>query len=133
MRGKKFILRAEERGEDIFAAFDMALDKLQRQIERYKGKLQRSRNRGDGKSLGTVIAEEAEAEETELETEAEGPVIARRKKFTLTPMDEFEAIEHMQLLGHEDFFVFFNFTSDSVNVIYRRRDGTYGLIEPELG
>jgi putative sigma-54 modulation protein len=48
-------------------------------------------------------------------------------------MDELEAIEHMQLLGHEDFFVFFNFTSDSVNVIYRRRDGTYGLIEPELG
>lgn len=132
VRGKKFILRAEERAEDIFAAFDMALDKLQRQIERYKGKLQRSRNRGDGKSLGTVIAEEAE-EDTESQMETEGPVIARRKKFALTPMDELEAIEHMQLLGHEDFFVFFNFASDSVNVIYRRRDGTYGLIEPELG
>jgi putative sigma-54 modulation protein len=133
VRGKKFILRAEERAEDIFAAFDMALDKLQRQIERYKGKLQRNRNRGDGKSLGTVIAEKAEEEETELERETEGAVIARRKKFTLTPMDELEAIEHMQLLGHEDFFVFFNSASDSVNVIYRRRDGTYGLIEPELG
>jgi putative sigma-54 modulation protein len=131
VRGKKFILRAEERAEDIFAAFDMALDKMQRQMERYKGKHFSSRVRGDGKTLGSMIADE-EAEE-ELEVETDEPVIARRKKFTLTPMDEIEAIEHMQLLGHEDFFVFFNFNTDSVNVIYRRRDGTYGLIEPELG
>ena len=130
VRGKKIILRAEERSEDIFAAFDMALDKMQRQMERYKGKQTHSRNRGDGKTLGTVIAEE---EEVADQPEPEAPVIARRKKFTLMPMDENEAIEHMQLLGHEDFFVFFNFNTDSVNVIYRRRDGTYGLIEPELG
>jgi len=129
VRGKKFILRAEERAEDIFAAFDMAMDKLQRQMERYKGK-HRGRNRGDGKTLGSIIAEE---ETEDLPVESEEPVIARRKKFTLTPMDEVEAIEHMQLLGHDDFFVFFNFNTDSVNVIYRRRDGTYGLIEPELG
>ena len=129
VRGKKLVLRAEERSEDIFAAFDMALDKMQRQMERYKGKV-RGRSRGNAKSLGIVIADD---EEAESQPESEGPVIARRKKFALTPMDELEAIEHMQLLGHEDFFVFFNFNTDSVNVIYRRRDGTYGLIEPELG
>jgi putative sigma-54 modulation protein len=63
----------------------------------------------------------------------EAPQIVRRKKFMLTPMDEEEAIEHMNLLGHDNFFVFYNFNTDSVNVVYKRRDGTYGLIEPELG
>ena len=130
VHGKGFLLRTEERGEEIHAAFDAALDKMQRQMERYKGKRSKSRNRGDGKTLGTVMAEE---EDTEAQPEADMPVIVRRKKFALTPMDENEAIEHMQLLGHEAFFVFFNFNTDSVNVIYRRRDGTYGLIEPELG
>ncbi|HUF38378.1 MAG TPA: ribosome-associated translation inhibitor RaiA [Anaerolineales bacterium] len=130
VRGKKFVLRAEERAEDIFAAFDMALDKMQRQMERYKGKQLRSRTRGDGKTLGEMIAEE---EAPEPAAESDAPVIARRKKFALTPMDEIEAIEHMQLLGHEDFFIFYNFNTESVNVIYRRRDGSYGLIEPELG
>ncbi len=128
VRGKKFILRAEERAEDIFAAFDMALEKMQRQMERYKGK--RMRGRGDGKSLGDLIADEEEGGEHE---ENELPEIARRKRFALTPMDEAEAIEQMELLGHENFFIFYNFETDSINVIYKRRDGTLGLIEPELG
>jgi putative sigma-54 modulation protein len=126
VRGKKFVLRAEERAEDIFVAFDQAVDKMQRQMERYKGK--RNRGRGDGKSFGEVISE---AEDPDL-PEEEGPVIVRRKKFVLTPMDEMEAIEQMELLGHENFFIFFNFNTESVNVVYRRRDGTYGMIEPEL-
>jgi putative sigma-54 modulation protein len=63
----------------------------------------------------------------------EAPEIIRRKKFTLIPMDEREAIEQSQLLGHEDFFVFFNVNSNSVNVLYTRRDGTLGLIETEVG
>jgi putative sigma-54 modulation protein len=127
VRGKGFILRSEERGDDIFNALDEALDKMQRRIERYKGK--HYRGRGDGRSAAEVApAAPAEEESSEL-----GPVIARRKRFTLLPMDEMEALEQMSLLGHENFFVFYNVNSNSVNVLYRRRDGSYGLIEPTLG
>lgn len=127
IRGKGFILRSEERADDIFAALDTALDKMQRRIERYKGK--RYRGRGDGKSVAEIFTPPAVEEETgEL-----GPVIARRKRFLLAPMDEQEAIEQMQLLGHENFFLFFNANTNAVNVLYRRRDGNYGLLEPELG
>jgi putative sigma-54 modulation protein len=127
VRGKGFILRAEERSDDMFAALDTALDKLQRQIERFKGK--RERGRGDGRSVGEVVQEAISEEETEVET----PVIARRKQFVLTPMDEYEALEQMRLLGHDNFFVFYNAGTSKVNVLYRRRDGTYGLIDPEVG
>lgn len=126
VRGKGFILRSEERGDDIFATVDTAVEKMQRRIERYKGK--HFRGRGDGKSA----AEVAPAPEKE-EEEAGEPVIVRRKRFLITPMDEMEAIEQMQMLGHENFFVFFNAATNSMNVLYRRRDGTYGLIEPEIG
>ncbi|MBN1146825.1 MAG: ribosome-associated translation inhibitor RaiA [Anaerolineales bacterium] len=127
VRGKGFILRSEERADDIFAALDVAVDKMQRQIERYKGK--RYRGRGDGRSAADFV----EPIEEEEESGELGPVIARRKRFLLTPMDELEAIEQMSLLGHESFFVFFNINTNSINVLYRRRDGAYGLIEPEIG
>lgn len=127
IRGKGFILRSEERSDDIFSALDTALDKMQRRIERYKGK--RFRGRGDGRSTADLALEAQEDEEsTEL-----GPVIARRKRFELVPMDELEALEQMALLGHETFFVFFNASSNEINVLYKRRDGTYGLIEPDMG
>jgi putative sigma-54 modulation protein len=127
VRGKGFILRSEERADDIFSAFDTALEKMQRRIERYKGK--RNRGRGDGRSAAEVVPEEIyEDESNEL-----GPVIARRKRFFLVPMSEFEALEQMDLLGHELFFVFYNANTNAVNVLYKRRDGTYGLIEPEVG
>ncbi len=126
LRGKGYTLRTEVGADDIFAAFDSALDKMQRQIERYKGK--RSRGRGDGTPASEVI------EEAPVAVEAEDmPVIARRKKFTLVPMDEMEAIEQMTLLGHENFFIFYNANSNSINVLYRRRDGTLGLIDPIVG
>lgn len=126
VRGKGFILRSEERADDIFAAIDTALDKMQRQIERFKGKRLRGR---DGKSAAEVTAEPApEEESSEL-----GPVIARRKTFRLSPMDELEALDQMMLLGHENFFLFYNANTNSINVLYRRRDGTYGLIEPVIG
>jgi putative sigma-54 modulation protein len=127
VRGKGFILRSEERADDMFAALDMALEKLERQILRFKGK--RQRGRGDGKSAAEVAPVAVEEEEEE----EEGPVIARRKQFRLSPMNEYEAIEQMLLLGHENFFIFYNADTNAVNVLYRRRDGTYGLIEPEIG
>ncbi len=130
LHGKKILLRAEERSEDIYIAFDAALDKIQRRIERFKGK--RYRGKGDRTSLGEAAMEMMEEEmAAEFEADVE-PEIARRKKFILFPMDEYEAVEQMKLLGHENFFIFFNMETNSVNVLYTRRDGTYGLIETEM-
>lgn len=126
IRGRGFILRSEERGDDIFTAFDTALDKMQRRIERFKGK--RNHGRGDGRSAADLVAPPIVDEEPEEEMH----VIVRRKRFPLVPMDENEALEQMSLLGHESFFVFYNANSSQVNILYRRRDGTYGLIEPEV-
>lgn len=125
VRGKGVLLRAEERTDDIFAAFDTALERIGRQIERYKGR--RNRGRGDGRSLADVSDEAAEPEPNEGAEE-----ISRRKAFRLTPMDELEAIEQMHLLGHDDFFVFLNAATQKVNVLYRRRNGTLGLIETDV-
>jgi len=127
VHGRGFILRSEERAENILSALDAAFDKIQRRIERYKGKHQRGRGRGE-----TDAAEVPTDIETEERDEL-APVIVRRKRFMLVPMDEMEAIEQMSLLGHESFFVFYNVNTNSMNVLYRRRDGTFGLIEPEVG
>jgi putative sigma-54 modulation protein len=127
VRGKGMLLRAENRADDIYAAFDQTLDKIERQAERYKGK--HWRTRGDGRSAAQVALD---APSTEPDTGELGPAIVRRKHFPLTPMDEGEAIEQMILLSHEDFFVFMNSTTGHVNVLYRRRDGALGLIEPEI-
>lgn len=126
IRGRGYILRTEERSDDIFTAVDLALEKMQRKIERFKGK--RVRGRGDGTPTSEIVPEApVPAEEEEF------PLIARRKTFALVPMDEVEALEQMSRLGHENFFVFFNINNNKINVLYRRRDGSYGLIEPTIG
>lgn len=128
VHGKGFILRSEERADDIHAAFDTALDKVQRQIDRYKGK--HYRGRGDGRSAAEVVNDE----ETPVDETGELlPLIARRKKFIVLPMTEDEAVEQMRLLGHDNFFIFFNAEQNSIQVLYRRRNGSYGLIEPVVG
>jgi len=127
LRGKGFILRSEERSDSIFSAVDATLDKMRRQIRRYKGK--RDWGRGDGQT----IAEAIDVQIPEDERREEEPVIVRRKRFMLAPMDELEAVEQMKLLGHENFFVFYNANTSEFNVLYRRRDGTYGIIIPEIG
>jgi len=126
IRGKGFILRVEERADSIDAAIDKSVDKMSRQIERFKGK--HWDHRAEGAALQAIEAVSEEAEEEE-----EQPVIVRRKSFVLIPMSEEEALEEMQLLGHEEFFVFFNSTTKKVNVLYKRRDGTFGLIDPIIG
>ncbi|HSM23933.1 MAG TPA: ribosome-associated translation inhibitor RaiA [Anaerolineaceae bacterium] len=126
IRGKGYILRTEERADDIFAAIDEATEKMQRQITRLKGK--RQRGRGTGMPLSELASELPEFDEAE-----ELPEITRRKTFALIPMDELEAIEQMKMLGHEDFFVFYNMNTESINILYHRRDGGYGIIEPQLG
>jgi putative sigma-54 modulation protein len=123
VQGKGFILRAEERSADITNALNLAVDTLQRRITRYKEK--RNQRWKQGKELNQV----SELEEEDFEE----PVIARRKKFSLRPMDEFEAIEQMELLGHSNFFVFYNAQTEAINILYKRHDGSYGLIHPEVG
>lgn len=121
------VLRAEERQDDIYAAVDAVLDKMQRQIARYKGK--HIRGRGDGAGAETIAPPDVEEEPA---VEPSGLVV-RRKRFTLTPMNEAEAIEQMLLLSHDQFFVFYNAETNRVNVLYRRKDGDFGLIDPEIG
>ncbi len=126
VRGKGMLLRAEERSDDIFASVDAVLEKMHRQMERYKGK--HYRNRGDGRSIAGAVRKAVSRASPPAR-----PVIARRKQFVVAPMDEDEAVEQMTLLGHEEFFVFLNASTGRINVLYRRRDGTYGLLEPEIG
>ena len=125
IRGRGYILRAEESATDIYTAIDASMDKIQRRIDRYKGK--RQRGRGDGTPASEVAPGEP------IETEEVTPVIARRKEFVLVPMDELEAIEQMSLLGHDNFFIFYNANTNSINVLYKRTDGSFGLIEPKIG
>lgn len=124
--GKGFTLRSEQRADEALAAFDKALDNMQRQIERYKGK--KYHGRGDGRSAAEVLEDVIDEETGEL-----SPLFAKRKKFTLYPMTEDEAVIQMRNLGHDNFFIFYNAETSKINVLYRRRNGSYGLIEPELG
>ncbi len=125
LRTDRVILRAEERSDDMFTAIDTVLEKVNRQIDRYKGK-RRDRRRGAGAHVEPGVVE-AEAEEAEEENAA----IVRVKRFPITPMHPEEAIEQMELLGH-DFFVFYNAEVGHINVLYRRKDGNYGLLQPEV-
>jgi putative sigma-54 modulation protein len=133
MRSNGTLLRAEERNSDIYAAIDAVADKLHGQIKRFKGKRRRKMERAQVAAV--------EALETEFISAAMEPVaededvfegrIVRTKRFSMVPMNEDEAIDQMELLGH-DFFVFYNAASDSINVLYRRSDGNFGLLQPEL-
>jgi putative sigma-54 modulation protein len=126
------ILRAEERSSDMFAAVDAVVDKLYRRIKRYRGKIIQGRRSGGNANANNLINEEPLpfVEEVELTDEEEHSIV-RRKSFSLRPMVSDEAIEQMELLGHS-FYVFFNADDEAVNVLYRRWDGDYGLLQPVL-
>jgi putative sigma-54 modulation protein len=136
------VLRAEERAADQIVAVDQAFDKLERQVRRVHDKRRRRKAPGQATiRAATAVQEEQELErELDLETldgletddEAELGTLVRIKRFGLKPMDVEEAIEQMELLGH-DFFLFHHVDEDIPSVIYRRRDGTYGLLLPERG
>jgi putative sigma-54 modulation protein len=127
VHGRGTVLRAEERNDDIFAAVDAVLDKIQRQIERYKGKHWRGPGDRAGAESLTLPPEEESAP-----ADADAGAVVRRKRFSLTPMNEAEAIEQMLMLGHDSFFVFYNAETNRVNVLYRRHNGDFGLIDPEI-
>ncbi|KPK47925.1 MAG: hypothetical protein AMJ77_01645 [Dehalococcoidia bacterium SM23_28_2] len=128
-------LRAEERGTRLLPVLDAAADVLTRQVRRYKEKAYRSDRHlkaREAAMVGKVAAPEEVEEEEEQEVEEEivlGRVV-RIKRFQVKPMTEEEAIEQMELLGH-DFFLFFDADADTHALLYRRRDGTYGMIIPE--
>jgi putative sigma-54 modulation protein len=114
------VLRAREASGDMKASIDQLVDKLERQVKRYRDKRRpRKHDRPDGVA----------PEPVPLEAPEEGPMIVKTKQFAVKPMAPDEAVLQLELVGH-DFFVFRNAESDEVNVVYRRLDGNYGLIEP---
>lgn len=116
------ILRAEEATGDMYASIDLVVDKLERQIAKYKTRINRKSRQGGGiKALN----------ELPQVTEDEEMTVVRTKRFHVKPMPVEEAILQMNLLGH-DFYVFADAETDEINVVYRRKDGRYGLIEPTL-
>ncbi|MGG5251978.1 ribosome hibernation-promoting factor, HPF/YfiA family [Neobacillus sp. SM06] len=119
----QLVLRAEETNADMYAAIDLIVDKLERQIRKHKTKVNRKfREKGSIPAMFTTpAAEPVEAEEDELE-------VVRTKRFDLKPMDSEEAILQMNMLGH-NFYVFTNAETNRTNVVYKRKDGRYGLIE----
>lgn len=118
----KFILRSEEEDKDLYAAIDLVSDKLERQIRKNKTRLNRQNTDNKFKELNFDYDVLPEEESNEDE------VIVKRKKLEMKPMDEEEAILEMNLLGHE-FFVYKDMHTNNINVLYRRKDGNYGLIE----
>lgn len=122
---KNLTLRAEERHDDLYAAIDLIVDKLERQIRKYKTKVNRKFREREGVAafFASVNKNKPETEDDEDEFS-----IVRTKRFDLKPMDQEEAILQMNMLGH-NFFVFTDAESEDTNIVYKRRDGKYGLIE----
>ena len=120
------LIRSEEISGDMYASIDAALDKLERQIRKHKSYLKRSLRED---SFATAYLPEVPDETDSAATEDDAPRIVRIKRFQIKPMDEEEAILQMALLGHS-FYVFENATTGRINVLYSRKDGNLGLIEP---
>ena len=133
--GNSQLIRSEVENAEVLTAVDQAVDHLSRQIERYKTRYERKRRGSAG--LGKVQADEVKAAATATIEEApdDAPetfgTIERVKTFSFAPMFPEDAIEQMELLGHS-FFVFWNATDEKINVVYKRKDGNYGLIQPDF-
>jgi len=117
------ILRAEEQSEDMYSAIDLVQDVLERQVKKYRSKLSGLRSNRDGdKALSAIPDADGDDEAIKID---------RVKRFAVKPMDPEEACIQMDLLGH-NFYVFRNSDTDEVNVVYKRHNDSYGLIEPEF-
>jgi len=121
---KRRTLRTQVMHEDILSAADQAVSILDKQMLRYKERLvsRKRRDKRFDEEFQDVFANDSLSQDT--------AVIERTKRFALKPMDADEAVMEMELLGH-DFYVFRNSSSDDINVVYKRKSGSYGLIEPE--
>lgn len=118
------VLKGEDKTRDMYNSIDNVVDKLERQIRKYKTRINRKGKQIDPKDEFIPLAEMEEMDE-------DLPRIVKTKRFAIKPMSNEEAVLQMGLLGHS-FFVFLNAETDEVNVIYKRNDGQYGLIEPEF-
>ena len=119
LKSGKLIVRSEKEDDDMMTSVDKAAENLEKQLLKIKGRKVVKRKDVVADTADTEIAEE------------EAFVVERIKKFEVVPMDTEEAITQMELLGH-DFFVYLNITTGIVNVVYKRKNGNYGLIEPEV-
>ncbi|SRR5579883_1454307 len=133
------VIRGEESTENMYASIDFVADKIERQLRKYKTRYYHKGNKLKEKRLRMVTAQgvdvgaEVDTDEEvkrEIVAENNGPKVVRSKRFALKPMVPEEACKHMDLLGH-DFYMFVNAESGHVSTVYHRRDGNYGLIEPE--
>lgn len=118
---QRVVLRAEERHNDLYAAIDIVSEKLERQVRKNKTRMQRRVSKND--YVGFDLSFEGSKDEEEEEQ-----TIVKRKEIEMKPMSEEEAILQMNLVGH-DFFVFNNIETGNVDVLYKRKDGNYGIIE----
>lgn len=119
---KGSIIRAEEASSDMYVSIDLVEEVIERQLRKYKNKLIDQKQ--NAAHLNQAFMEEDASEDEEIK-------VVRAKKFAMKPMDVEEACVQMELLGHS-FFVFRNAETDEVNVVYKRKGNTYGLIEPEF-
>ncbi len=120
---KSGLVRAEEATDDFYASIDLVEEAIERQIKKYRTKL--IDRRQSAPTFSDLFLEDEE------ELPDEDIRIVKNKKFEIKPMDPEEACLQMELLGH-NFFVFLNGETEAVNVVYKRRDGSFGLIEPEF-
>ncbi len=126
LNAKGITIKASEETNDMYAALDAVIDKIERQMRRYKERLKAHKPASEN--------EERKVKKTILEAESieqqQEPVIIRSKTFSIKPMSVEEAVMQMDLL-HKDFLVYRDSATEGINVIYRRKDGNYGLIEPQ--
>jgi len=126
------LIRGEERSEELLSSFDRALDRVQRQLRKYQDRLQSKDRQTLRKMPPSTPGDSASASQTTVPESEDNIRIVKTKSYALKPMTAQEAALQMELLGH-NFFMFFNGESEQVNVVYRRDDGDYGLIEPAIG
>ena len=125
---KNVTLRAEERHDDLYAGIDLINSKLERQVRKYKTRVNRKNRKNDEPEAFASLPEEQEAENLQNDDNDSEIEIIRSKNFSLKPMDSEEAVLQMDLLGH-DFFIFTDRETDGTSIVYKRKDGKYGLIE----
>ena len=119
------VIRGEEITGDMYASIDNVLDKLEKQIIRHRTRLEKCLRVGAVREIETRFGAELD------EADDEGPKIVRVKRFAIKPMSEEEAMLQIEMVGHS-FYVFLNSETNQMNVLYKRKDGNYGLIEPEM-
>jgi putative sigma-54 modulation protein len=128
LTAKGITIKASEETNDMYAAIDSVVDKIERQLRRYKERIKDHKPAPEALER-QVLKSIVEAESIEQQ---KTPVVIRTKTFSIKPMSVEEAVMQMDLL-HKDFLVFNDANTDNINVIYRRKDGDYGLIEPGKG